>query len=149
MTWELATEALDTVDATSLRRDYYDEVASRYWRRRATSEEIDQGLDDGVELLRPPTGQFVVGRFDGEGRSAAARISVGPTDQTALSLVAVLSDTWVARDREVGVRGQRRSGVRMPSRAMPWWSVRAVMSHRNRRFSTWAGVSALRTGHLS
>ena len=31
MTWELATEALDTVDATSLRRDYYDEVASRYW----------------------------------------------------------------------------------------------------------------------
>ncbi|MFJ9901798.1 GNAT family N-acetyltransferase [Streptomyces sp. NPDC101152] len=67
MTWELATEAFDTVDATSLRRDYYDEVASRYWKRRATFEEIDQGLaNDGVELLRPPTGQFVVGRFDGE-----------------------------------------------------------------------------------
>ncbi|MFF7946171.1 GNAT family N-acetyltransferase [Streptomyces griseorubiginosus] len=67
MTWQLALEAFDTVDATSLRRDYYDEVASRYWKRRATGEEIDQGLaDDGVELLRPPTGQFVVGRYEGE-----------------------------------------------------------------------------------
>ncbi|MFC8361150.1 GNAT family N-acetyltransferase [Streptomyces griseorubiginosus] len=67
MTWHLAPEAFDTVDATSLRRDYYDEVASRYWKRRATVEEIDQGLvNDGVELLRPPTGQFVVGRYDGE-----------------------------------------------------------------------------------
>ncbi|MER6243577.1 GNAT family N-acetyltransferase [Streptomyces griseorubiginosus] len=67
MTWQLAPEAFDTVDATSLRRDYYDEVASRYWKRPATGEEIDQGLaNDGVELLRPPTGQFVVGRYDGE-----------------------------------------------------------------------------------
>ncbi|MFD5401545.1 GNAT family N-acetyltransferase [Streptomyces griseorubiginosus] len=67
MTWQLAPEAFDTADATSLRRDYYDEVASRYWKRRATVEEIDQGLaNDGVELLRPPTGQFVVGRYAGE-----------------------------------------------------------------------------------
>ncbi|MFC8436027.1 GNAT family N-acetyltransferase [Streptomyces sp. NPDC057253] len=67
MTWHLAPEPFDTQDATSLRRDYYDEVASRYWKRPATREEIDQGLaDDGAELLTPPTGQFVVGRFDGE-----------------------------------------------------------------------------------
>lgn len=67
MTWHLAPEAFDTADSTSLRRDYYDEVASRYWKRRATGEEIDQGLaNDGVELLRPPTGQFVVGRFADE-----------------------------------------------------------------------------------
>ncbi|MGI5341918.1 GNAT family N-acetyltransferase [Streptomyces sp. CA-181903] len=67
MTWQLAPEAFDTVAATSLRRDYYDEVASRYWKRPATSQEIDQGLaNDGVELLTSPTGQFVVGRFDGE-----------------------------------------------------------------------------------
>ncbi|MDH6521717.1 GNAT superfamily N-acetyltransferase [Streptomyces sp. SAI-135] len=67
MTWHLAPEAFDTADATSLRRDYYDEVASRYWKRPATPEEIDQGLaDDGAELLTPPTGQFVVGRCSGE-----------------------------------------------------------------------------------
>ncbi|WP_318784629.1 GNAT family N-acetyltransferase [Actinomadura algeriensis] len=55
------------MDATGLRRDFYHEVASRYWKRSATSEEVDQGLaGDGVELLVPSTGQFVVGRFEGE-----------------------------------------------------------------------------------
>lgn len=67
MTWYLAPEAFDTADATSLRRDFYAEVASRYWQRPATMEEIDQGLaNDGADLLAPPTGEFVVGRFDGE-----------------------------------------------------------------------------------
>ncbi|MEV1143334.1 GNAT family N-acetyltransferase [Micromonospora sp. NPDC049799] len=65
--WTLAPEAFDSPDASSLRRDYYDEVASRYWKRPATSQEIEQGLaGDGVEQLTPPTGQFVVGRFGGE-----------------------------------------------------------------------------------
>ncbi|MFD9438450.1 GNAT family N-acetyltransferase [Streptomyces sp. NPDC060006] len=65
--WSLAPESVDSPDATGLRRDYYAEVASRYWKRPATSEEIDQGLaDDGVELLAPPTGRFVVGRYGGE-----------------------------------------------------------------------------------
>ncbi|MGE7437350.1 GNAT family N-acetyltransferase [Kitasatospora sp. NPDC001175] len=65
--WRLAPESFDTPDATALRRDYYDEVASRYWKRPATSREIDEGLtNDGVELLTPPTGQFVVGRYGGE-----------------------------------------------------------------------------------
>ncbi|TQK44248.1 acetyltransferase (GNAT) family protein [Streptomyces sp. SLBN-118] len=69
-TWTLAPEAFDSPDASSLRREYYDEVASRYWKRPATDEEIEQGLDgDGVERLVPPTGQFVVGRY--EGRPAA------------------------------------------------------------------------------
>lgn len=65
--WHLTPEAFDTADATSLRRAYYDEVASRYWKRPATHEEIEQGLaDDGADLLTPPTGQFVVGRCEGE-----------------------------------------------------------------------------------
>lgn len=65
--WTLAREAFDSVDASGLRRDYYDEVASRYWKRPATSEEIDRGLaGDGAELLTPPTGQFVVGHYGGE-----------------------------------------------------------------------------------
>ncbi|MFF3327415.1 GNAT family N-acetyltransferase [Streptomyces sp. NPDC002889] len=66
-TWTLAPEAFDSPDASALRRDYYDDVASRYWKRPATAEEIGQGLaGDGAEQLTPPTGQFVVGRYGGE-----------------------------------------------------------------------------------
>ncbi|WP_418956838.1 GNAT family N-acetyltransferase [Streptomyces tritici] len=65
--WALRPEPYDTADATALRRDYYDEVASRYWKRPATAAEIDEGLtNDGVELLVPPTGQFLVGRYGDE-----------------------------------------------------------------------------------
>ncbi|WP_405597071.1 GNAT family N-acetyltransferase [Streptomyces sp. NBC_01410] len=68
--WTLAPEAFDSPDASALRREYYDEVASRYWQRPATDEEIDQGLaGDGAEQLVPPTGQFVVGRHDGKAAS--------------------------------------------------------------------------------
>ncbi|MFF3320205.1 GNAT family N-acetyltransferase [Streptomyces sp. NPDC003035] len=67
MTWTFSPEHVGTPDATALRRDYYDDVASRYWRRPATAAEIDEGLtNDGVELLTPPTGQFLVGRYEGK-----------------------------------------------------------------------------------
>jgi len=63
----MTREAFDTADARSLRRDYYAEVAGRYWGRPATKEEIDQGLtDDGAERLAPASGDFVVGRYSGE-----------------------------------------------------------------------------------
>jgi GNAT superfamily N-acetyltransferase len=66
-TWTLAPAAFDSPDASALRREYYDEVASRYWKRPATPQEIDEGLvGDGVEQLTPPTGQFVVGRYRGK-----------------------------------------------------------------------------------
>ena len=65
--WQMAAEAFDSSDGYRLRREYYAEVAGRYWGRPATTEEVNRGLaDDGVELLAPPTGQFVVGRFAGE-----------------------------------------------------------------------------------
>ncbi|MGV9690823.1 GNAT family N-acetyltransferase [Streptomyces sp. NPDC003444] len=67
VTWTFSPERVDTPDATALRRDYYDEVASRYWKRPATAAEIDEGLtDDGAGLLAPPTGDFRVARFGGE-----------------------------------------------------------------------------------
>ncbi|MEU2180303.1 GNAT family N-acetyltransferase [Streptomyces thermolilacinus] len=65
--WDIRPERYDTDDATALRRDYYDDVAGRYWRRSATTQEVDEGLaGDGVEALEPPTGQFLVGRYDGK-----------------------------------------------------------------------------------
>ncbi|MFG1666966.1 GNAT family N-acetyltransferase [Streptomyces sp. Y7] len=77
--WHLAPEPVGTADATGLRRDYYDEVASRYWKRPATSEEIDAGLrDDGAELLTPPTGQFVVGRLDGTAAACGGLLMLDP-----------------------------------------------------------------------
>ncbi|MEV4938869.1 GNAT family N-acetyltransferase [Streptomyces zaomyceticus] len=66
MTWTFAPEPVGTPDAAALRRDYYDDVASRYWKRPATKAELDEGLtNDGVELLTPPTGQFLVARYEG------------------------------------------------------------------------------------
>ncbi|HEX5596562.1 MAG TPA: GNAT family N-acetyltransferase [Micromonosporaceae bacterium] len=92
MTWVLAPEAFDSPDASSLRRDYYDEVASRYWKRPATSEEIDQGLaGDGVELLTPPTGQFVVGRYNGKA-AACGGVLMLDAEQAELTRVYVRPD---------------------------------------------------------
>ncbi|MCM2414387.1 GNAT family N-acetyltransferase [Streptomyces sp. RKAG290] len=79
MTWTVTPERFDSPDAALLRRDYYDEVASRYWGRPATVAEIDEGLtDDGVELLVPPTGEFVVGRFDGRAAACAGLVLTAP-----------------------------------------------------------------------
>ncbi|MFD7861731.1 GNAT family N-acetyltransferase [Streptomyces sp. NPDC059783] len=75
MTWTVTPERFDSPDAALLRRDYYDEVASRYWGRPATAREIDEGLtDDGAELLAPPTGAFVVGRLDGRAEACAGLV---------------------------------------------------------------------------
>ncbi|MFF1477738.1 GNAT family N-acetyltransferase [Streptomyces sp. NPDC058301] len=66
MSWIMNREPYDSPDAALLRRAYYDEVASRWYGRPATDEEIEQGLtDDGADRLRPPLGDFVVGRRDG------------------------------------------------------------------------------------
>ncbi|MFJ3159230.1 GNAT family N-acetyltransferase [Streptomyces kanasensis] len=89
--WEIRPEHHATPDAEALRRDYYDEVASRYWRRPATAAEVDEGLaGDGVEALAPPTGAFLVGRCGGKpaacggvlmldaGRAELTRVFVRP-----------------------------------------------------------------------
>lgn len=79
MTWNVTPERYDTPEAAALCRDYYDEVASRYWGRPATAREIDEGLtDDGVERLAPPTGEFVVGRHDGTAAACAGLRLVDP-----------------------------------------------------------------------
>ncbi|MER5632237.1 GNAT family N-acetyltransferase [Streptomyces nitrosporeus] len=77
MAWTVAPESFDTPDAALLRRDYYDEVASRYWGRPATGEEIVVGLTgDGAERLAPPTGLFVVGRHGGRAAACAGLLLI-------------------------------------------------------------------------
>ncbi|MER5886172.1 GNAT family N-acetyltransferase [Streptomyces sp. NPDC001941] len=67
MTWTFLPEPVDAPESLALRRDYYADVAGRYWGRPATGAEVDEGLaGDGVELLVPPTGGFVVARLGGE-----------------------------------------------------------------------------------
>lgn len=83
MNWTLTPERFDAPDAARLLRDYYDEVASRYWKRPATEAEIDEGLtDDGVDRLAPPTGGLVVGRFDGVAASCVG-VFLAPATATA------------------------------------------------------------------
>ncbi|WP_093441145.1 GNAT family N-acetyltransferase [Streptomyces sp. Cmuel-A718b] len=75
MTWTVATERFDLPRREPPAADYYDEVASRYWQRPATAEEIADGLaDDGADLLVPPTGQFVVGRYGSRAASCAGLV---------------------------------------------------------------------------
>ncbi|WP_199816585.1 GNAT family N-acetyltransferase [Streptomyces griseus] len=67
MTWNFSPERVDTPDATALRRDYFGDVAGRYFGRVLAEDEYDQEMiDEGLELLAPPAGQFLVGRYGGK-----------------------------------------------------------------------------------
>ncbi|WP_338676375.1 GNAT family N-acetyltransferase [Streptomyces sp. SCSIO 30461] len=86
-TWSMRAERFDTADATALRRDYYAEVAGRYWRRPATTAEVAEGLTgDGVERLDAPTGAFVVGRH-AERAGACGGVLLLDTDTAELTRV--------------------------------------------------------------
>ncbi|MFI7103070.1 GNAT family N-acetyltransferase [Streptomyces sp. NPDC050161] len=68
--WTLAAEPPGSPDAAALLRDYYTEVADRYYelheRRRSTSEEIEQGLAEyPSDCLAPPHGVLLVARHGG------------------------------------------------------------------------------------
>ncbi|MFF8603962.1 GNAT family N-acetyltransferase [Streptomyces sp. NPDC015232] len=67
MTWIFTAESVDTPDATALRRDYFGDVAGRYYGRVLGEDEYDEDmLNEGLELLAPPAGQFLVGRYGGK-----------------------------------------------------------------------------------
>ncbi|MFF2644032.1 GNAT family N-acetyltransferase [Streptomyces niveus] len=85
MNWIVRPESFAAPEATRLRRDYYAEVAGRYWRRPATEAEIDEGLaDDPPDELTSPTGEFVVGRYGGVPQSCGGVLLLpGPGSRTA------------------------------------------------------------------
>ncbi|MFI8326448.1 GNAT family N-acetyltransferase [Streptomyces sp. NPDC085529] len=67
MTWIFSPERVDTPDATALRRDYFGDVAGRYYGRVLSEDEYDdEMIAEGLELLAPPAGEFLVGRYEGE-----------------------------------------------------------------------------------
>lgn len=61
---------MDSAEALALLRDYYIDVSDRYFQyhfgRDSTAAEIEEGLaGEPSHSLTPPTGLFVVGRYDG------------------------------------------------------------------------------------
>lgn len=64
--WEIARQPVGAADSVALLRRYYDEVASRYWNRALSAEEVDEVVaefpDDDIT---EPAGLFFVGRLGG------------------------------------------------------------------------------------
>ncbi|MGW4898178.1 GNAT family N-acetyltransferase [Kitasatospora sp. NPDC004240] len=74
--WTVAPAEVGTAESTALLRDYYTEVANRYYRlhhgRDCTPEEIETGLAGSPsDDLAPPTGAFLLGRHLGEPQACA------------------------------------------------------------------------------
>jgi GNAT superfamily N-acetyltransferase len=61
--WTITAVPVGHADAVAVLRRYFDDVASRYYGRRATEEEIDRALaEDPSDDLVPPTGLFLLAR---------------------------------------------------------------------------------------
>ncbi|MFC8824428.1 GNAT family N-acetyltransferase [Streptomyces sp. NPDC057137] len=132
MNWNVRPEFFGTSDATRLRRDYYAEVASRYWRRPATEAEIDEGLaDDPPDRLTPPTGEFVVGRYEDVPQACGGVLLLnGPTSRTAEpTRVAELTRVYV-RPAVRGTGGGRALLAALEAAARRLGATRIVLDTR-------------------
>ncbi|MFE4976737.1 GNAT family N-acetyltransferase [Kitasatospora sp. NPDC056651] len=74
--WTVATADVTTPEALGLLREYYYDVANRYYRlhlgREGTAEELESGLADSPsDDLAAPDGLFLIGRHDGVAHSCA------------------------------------------------------------------------------
>ncbi|MFP8883058.1 GNAT family N-acetyltransferase [Streptomyces mangrovi] len=64
--WNIAPLPVGHPDSAALLRAYYDDIVGRYHGRRATREEVDAALaEEPSDDLAPPTGHFLVGRWEG------------------------------------------------------------------------------------
>ncbi|WP_129309394.1 GNAT family N-acetyltransferase [Streptomyces sp. L2] len=80
MSWTIAPEPYDSPVAAALWRAYYTEVSDRWYLlyegRRTGPDELEREIaaNTGAELA-PPTGQLMVGRYDGTpGGTAGVRL---------------------------------------------------------------------------
>lgn len=76
MTWAVSAADVGSAEALALLREYYVDVANRYYRlhlgREGTAEEIETGLADSPsDDLAPPGGVFLLGRYGGAADSCA------------------------------------------------------------------------------
>ncbi|MBD0691096.1 GNAT family N-acetyltransferase [Streptomyces sp. CBMA123] len=74
--WTITTADVTAPEATELLREYYYDVANRYYRlhlgREGTPEELESGLADSPsDDLAAPTGLFLLGRHEGAAQSCA------------------------------------------------------------------------------
>jgi GNAT superfamily N-acetyltransferase len=95
-TWSVAPEPVDSAEAQALLRDYYIDVADRYYLlhlgRRGTAEEIETGLaESSSDDLVPSTGVFLLGRY-GEEAAGCAGLRVRDEQTVVLTRVFVQHD---------------------------------------------------------
>jgi GNAT superfamily N-acetyltransferase len=95
-TWTIAPEPVDSAEALELLRTYLIDVADRYYQlhegRDSTPEEIEVALAQAPsDFLAPPTGVFLVGRYDGVA-AACAGLKVEDPTTVALTRVYVRPD---------------------------------------------------------
>ncbi|MGW1177465.1 GNAT family N-acetyltransferase [Kitasatospora sp. NPDC002543] len=74
--WTVATADVTAPEALDLLREYYYDVANRYYRlhfdREGTPEELESGLADSPsDDLAAPDGLFLIGRHEGVAHSCA------------------------------------------------------------------------------
>ncbi|MEU9040764.1 MULTISPECIES: GNAT family N-acetyltransferase [unclassified Kitasatospora] len=74
--WAVATADVTTPEALELLREYYYDVANRYYRlhlgREGTPEQLESGLADSPsDDLVAPDGLFLLGRYDGVAHACA------------------------------------------------------------------------------
>lgn len=89
--WTVTPHDVTTPEAQQLLRDYYEDVANRYYRlhlgREGTPEELETGFADSPsDDLAAPTGVFLLGRYDGAAQSCAG---LRRRDDTSVELTRV------------------------------------------------------------
>ncbi|WP_030618091.1 GNAT family N-acetyltransferase [Streptomyces sclerotialus] len=100
-TWTVRAAPVTSPEAAAILRAYLDEVASRWYGRPVTGEELDRAVaEDPSDDLAPPAGAFLLARFGDEpGGCAGVRLLSADT--------AELKRMYV----RPGLRGSGGSGV--------------------------------------
>ncbi|MFF7453220.1 GNAT family N-acetyltransferase [Kitasatospora sp. NPDC008115] len=125
--WAIAPADVGSPAALALLRDYYTDVANSYYRRHlgreGTPEEIETGLAGSPsDDLAPPTGVFLLGRYDGE---AAACAGLRVVDAATVELTRVY-----VRPARRGTGGGRRLMTAIDEAARALGAGRIVLDTR-------------------